>query len=94
MLHMFHTYVATVCTKMFQLFQSYVAASGFMLQVLFFFGCFMCSTNMLQVHVLKRFICFKTYIAFSFFHVTSVLGCSAVVEPGVGGWCARHAGGL
>ena len=33
MLHMFHTYVATVCSKMFQLFQSYVTISDFMLQV-------------------------------------------------------------
>ena len=49
---MFHTYVATVYSKMFQLFQSYVAANGFRLQVAsVIFGCFMCSTHMLQLHV-------------------------------------------
>jgi hypothetical protein len=49
-------YVSHICcnsmSQMFQLFQSYVAASGFILQVAsVLFGCFMCFTHMLQVHI-------------------------------------------
>jgi hypothetical protein len=45
--------------QIFQLFQSYVIATGFTLQV-FYFGCFMYFTHMLQKHILKCFICFQS----------------------------------
>jgi hypothetical protein len=79
---MFHTYVAIVCSKMFQLFQSYVA-SGFMFQVasvIFFFHVF-------HTHVARA--CSKCVIYFQtmlhsnvFFHVARVLCCLAKGEPG------------
>jgi hypothetical protein len=69
---------------MFQLFQPYVAASGFHIASILF-GCFMCFTHMLQVHVPNISSVFRRTLHSNVFHVASVLCCSAGDEPGVGG---------
>jgi hypothetical protein len=76
---------------MFQLFQSYVVVSGFMLQVVF--GCFMCSTNMLQVRVLNVSYVFKRILHSNVFYVANVSCCMAGGEPRASGLGARHAEG-
>jgi hypothetical protein len=96
MLHMFHTYVAIVCSKMFLLFQSYVAASSFMLQVTsVIFWMF----HVFYTHVVsacsKYFIYFQTNVSFKCFSLCCK--CFMLVgqgEPGARGRCARRARGL
>ena len=68
--------------QIFQLFQSYVAASDFMLQVTIF-GCFMCFTHMLQMHIPNVYLYFRHMLHSNIFYVASVLCCSA--GDGAGG---------
>ena len=45
-------HVSQICCSMFEMFQSYVAISVFMLQVASVLsGCYICFTHMLQVYV-------------------------------------------
>jgi hypothetical protein len=73
MLHTFQTYVAIVCSKMFKLFQSYAATSGFMLQVasVIFWMFHVFHTHVASAYS-KYFICFQTYIAFKCFFMLQV----------------------
>jgi len=93
----FYLNVAYVDTISFQMFQSYVAASGFHVVSC---KCFIWMFCIFHTYVAsacsKYFICFETYVAFKcFFHVISVLCCWAGSEPGAGGWgcCSRGCAG-
>jgi hypothetical protein len=70
-------YVSHICCNnmflMFQLFRSYVAASGFMLQVAsVLFGCFHVFHTHVESAYFKCFICFQTYVVFKCFFMLQV----------------------
>jgi len=78
--------------KMFQLFQSYVAASGFMLQVAsVIFWMFHVFHTHIASTCSKCFIRFQTYVVFKYFYVISILCC---LSRGQLDWaCGARAGG-